>query len=98
MPASGMCTLAEAVNGLYKAELIRRRGPGAPGAGGVAGWSGMFATRSVLQCRPPSAPDLLSGAGDSDPRSELRRCPSIAGRMRRRTRWERFRRLPLGAW
>ena len=27
MPASGMCTLAEAVNGLYKTELICRRGP-----------------------------------------------------------------------
>jgi putative transposase len=27
MPASGMCTPAEAVNGLYKTELIRRRGP-----------------------------------------------------------------------
>ena len=27
MPASGMCSLAEAVNGFYKTELIRRRGP-----------------------------------------------------------------------
>ena len=26
MPASGMCTLAEAVNGLFKTELICRRG------------------------------------------------------------------------
>lgn len=27
MPASGMCTLAEAVSRLHKTELIRRRGP-----------------------------------------------------------------------